>query len=327
VKEPFLELMKNSMNTFLNAMTFPDKTCYPIASRNNKDFINLMRVYLDAVFCPSIYSKPEIFCQEGWHYDFDENGVPSYKGVVFNEMKGAMASADELMMDGLMKMLFPDNCYSFNSGGDPTAIPDLSYEQFIESHRRFYSPSNAFILLDGDVDLEQVLTILEEEYLSRFPRGERIAPPVMQRAVNAGEKTIVYELGQDEDPASRWRVAWGNVIGDYSDRLICTAMQILAGVLTSGNHAPLTKCILEKGLAEDVSLSVQDGMLQTVAVLDVQNCRQENLELIGDTIRAGWSVWQTADLTVSRCWRRWPTWNSGCGSGTTAECPEVCSWV
>ena len=286
VKEPFVELLKNSMNTFLNAMTFPDKTCYPVSSRNDKDFLNLMRVYMDAAFCPAIYTKPEIFCQEGWHYEFDENGTPSYKGVVFNEMKGAYASPDDLMYEGVMAMLFPDTCYRFSSGGDPAVIPDLTYENFVNAHRRFYSPSNSFILLDGDVDLDAVLTILEEEYLSRFPRGERIAPPAMQKAVNAGEKTIAYELGQDEDPASRWRVAWGNVIGDFRDRQTTVAMQILAGVLCAGNHAPLTKCILEKGLAEDVSMHVEDGMQQHFAVLDVQNCRQENLETIEQTLRA-----------------------------------------
>ena len=147
VKEPFVELLKNSMNTFLNAMTFPDKTFYPVASRNDKDFVNLMRVYLDAVFYPAVYTKPEIFYQEGWHYEFDSEGKPGYKGVVFNEMKGAFADADELMDMTINRALFPDTPYRYVSGGDPTKIPDLTYEEFIESHKQFYSPSNAYVYL------------------------------------------------------------------------------------------------------------------------------------------------------------------------------------
>ena len=286
VKEPFVELMKNSMNTFLNAMTFPDKTCYPVSSRNDKDFLNLMRVYLDAVFCPAIYQKPEIFHQEGWHYEFDENGVPSYKGVVFNEMKGAYASPEDVMGETIMAMLFPDTCYRFSSGGDPAVIPQLTYEQFRGAHERFYSPSNSFILLDGDMDIETVLAILEDEYLSTFSRGVRIAPPAMQSPVNAGEKTVAYELGQDESADNRWRVCWGNVIGDYADREKSAAMQILASVLCGGNQAPLTKAILEKGLAENVSMQVMDGMSQHFVLLDVENCREDGLETIQSTVTA-----------------------------------------
>lgn len=177
VKEPFVELMKSSMNTFLNALTFQDKTFYPISSRNDKDFVNLMRVYLDAVFCPLIYSKPEIFYQEGWHHEFDENGDASYKGVVLNEMKGAFASADETVSNALNRLLFPDSPYGFNSGGDPEKIPDLTYENFVDTHRRFYSPSNAYIFLDGDVDIEKTLGIINDEYLCKYEKTERIAPP------------------------------------------------------------------------------------------------------------------------------------------------------
>ena len=148
-KEPFVELMKTSMNTFLNAMTFPDKTYYPISSRNPKDFLNLMRVYLDAVFRPLIYSKSEIFRQEGWHYELDAEGRLSRKGVVYNEMRGAFADADELEEDAIMRALFPDTPYRFVSGGDPEHIPELTYEKFLEYHRRFYSPSNAYVYLDG----------------------------------------------------------------------------------------------------------------------------------------------------------------------------------
>ncbi|MBR2047367.1 MAG: insulinase family protein [Oscillospiraceae bacterium] len=285
LKEPFVELLKNSMNTFLNAMTFPDKTCYPVSSKNDKDFLNLMRVYLDAVFCPLIHTKPEIFCQEGWHYEFDENGNPSYKGVVFNEMKGAMASPDEIVGMTMMEQLFPDTCYRFNSGGEPSVIPDLTYEQFAEAHRKCYAPSNSYIFLDGDVDIDAVLAILGEEYLSKFQRSQRLAPPAHQAPLNAGTRTVRYELGQEESPDNRWRLSLGNVIGDFADQETATAMQVLARVLCAGNQSPLTRAILEKGLAENVSMQVQEGTLQNWVLLDVENCRQENLERIEETIR------------------------------------------
>ena len=171
VREPFVELMKTSMNTFLNAMTFPDKTYYPISSRNPKDFLNLMRVYLDAVFRPLIYSRPEIFRQEGWHYELDENGVPSYKGVVFNEMKGAMSSPDRLLESEMSRGLFPDNCYRWVSGGDPAHIPELTYEQFAAAHKRLYHPSNSYIFLDGRMDIDRILGILDGEYLKDYDRA------------------------------------------------------------------------------------------------------------------------------------------------------------
>lgn len=286
LKEPFVDLLKNSMNTFLNAMTFPDKTCYPVASKNDKDFLNLMRVYLDAVFFPLIHTKPEIFCQEGWHYEFDGAGDPSYKGVVFNEMKGAMASPDEIVSMTMMAQLFPDTCYRFNYGGEPSVILDLTYEQFTALHRKCYSPSNSYIFLDGDLDIDTVLEILDSDYLSRFQRSQRLDPPAYQQPVDAGTRTVPYELGQEESPDSRWRLSLGNVIGDFADRETITAMQVLSRVLCAGNHSPLTRAILEQGLAENVSMSVQDGTLQSWVLLDVENCRQENLPRIEQTIRA-----------------------------------------
>ena len=165
VKEPFVELMKSSLNTFLNALTFQDKTMYPVCSRNEADFMNLVSVYLDAVFCPSIYERPEIFRQEGWHYELAPDGAVEYRGVVFNEMKGAFADPDELVVNALNRGLFPDSPYRFVSGGDPEHIPDLTPEAFLNAHRRYYSPSNAFIYLDGSVPLEKVLSLLDDVYL------------------------------------------------------------------------------------------------------------------------------------------------------------------
>ena len=166
VKEPFVELMKSSMSTFLNALTFEDKTFYPISSRNNQDFMNLTKVYLDAVFNPLILNKKEIFLQEGWHIEATEK--PTYKGVVLNEMKGAFSSSREIMMNALNRALFKDNCYQYVSGGDPEAITDLTYEQFIQTYQKYYHPSNAFVFLDGEVPLDDVLELLNQEYLSDY---------------------------------------------------------------------------------------------------------------------------------------------------------------
>lgn len=279
VKEPFVELMKSSLNTFLNAFTFPDKTVYPVSSRNEKDFLNLIRVYLDAVFCPLIDSKPEIFYQEGWHYELDEQGNVGYKGVVFNEMKGAFASADELVMNGLNRELFPDSPYRFVSGGDPASIPDLTYEAFVNSHRRFYSPSNAYVFLDGNVDVEKVLDVLRNEYLSKYPKTERMAPPVMQKAVS-GRTEGVYELASGETLEGKTRLAFGKVIGSFAEREKLIAAQILAEALCGSNQSPLCRAVLNEGLAEEVTMSVNDGVLQPWLLLEVKDLKEENLEKV-----------------------------------------------
>ncbi len=276
VKEPFVELLKHSMNTFLNAMTFPDKTLYPISSRNGKDFLNLMRVYLDAVFHPAIYHRPEIFAQEGWHYELDEAGRASYKGVVFNEMKGAFADADELMESAMNRALFPDTPYRYVSGGDPEAIPDLTYERFLESHRTFYAPSNSLIFLDGAVDLETVLRVLDEEYLSGFDRTARTAVPAPQAAVDGGEETVLYEVGSEAEEQGRTRIAWGRVIGSFSGRERLIAAQVLADVLCGSNQAPLSRAILSRGLAENVLLQVVDGVAQPWLRLEARNLKTED---------------------------------------------------
>lgn len=280
VKEPFVELLKNSMNTFLNAMTFPDKTFYPVASRNDKDFVNLMRVYLDAVFYPAVYTKPEIFYQEGWHYEFDSEGKPGYKGVVFNEMKGAFADADELMDMTINRALFPDTPYRYVSGGDPTKIPDLTYEEFIESHKQFYSPSNAYVYLDGAMDIDAILGIINDEYLSSFEQTKRMDPPTLQSAVDAGEQQIEYEIGADENEDGKIRLSWGRVIGTYAEREKLTAMQILSDVLTGNNQAPLTKAVLEDGLAETMRLYTIDGVANPWVKIEARNVKKENCKQV-----------------------------------------------
>ena len=169
LKDPFVELVKGSLNTFLNAMTYPDKTCYPIASCNDRDFQNLMHVYLDAVFYPNIYKKEEIFRQEGWNYHLEKKEGPlKYNGVVYNEMKGAFSSPDDVLEREIMNSLFPDTTYGCESGGDPVNIPDLSYEEFLDFHRQYYHPSNSFIYLYGNMDMEEKLEFIDSHYLSAF---------------------------------------------------------------------------------------------------------------------------------------------------------------
>ncbi len=285
VKEPFVELLKSSMKTFLNAFTFPDKTVYPVSSRNDKDFANLMRVYLDAVFFPAIYEKPEIFHQEGWHYELREGQEPSYKGVVFNEMKGALASADAVMRNALNAMMFPDTCYRFVSGGDPAHIPELSYEQFIASHRKFYHPSNAYIFLDGRVDMDAALSILDE-YLSRFDYRQVDTAVPYQKPVRAGECTCYYEISSGEPLQKKARMAMGFGLGDYTSRKEIMAMNAIADLLCGSNQAALKKRILSEGLAEDFGFSVLNGIQQNYVALSADNLDENDLQKLKETVFA-----------------------------------------
>ena len=268
VKDPFVELMKGSLQTFLNALTFPDKTVYPVSSRNPKDFINLMRVYMDAVLRPRIYRCPEIFEQEGWHYEFDAGGNVSYQGVVLNEMKGAFSSPDTLMQSEIDRQLFPDSCYRYVSGGDPAHIPDLTYEQFLNSHRRFYHPSNSYIFLDGRVDLEQVLSILDGEYLSAFDREDISSAISMQAPVKSAPVRVCYESSPNEPMEGRARLAFGYVLGDYACQKEILAARVLADALCGKNDAPLKRRILSAGLAQDVQIQVNDGIQQPYVTLE-----------------------------------------------------------
>lgn len=245
VKEPFVELMKGSLNTFLNALTFPDKTCYPVASRNSRDFLNLMRVYLDAVFFPSIHEKPEIFQQEGWHYELHD-GVLTRSGVVLNEMKGAFADADELLINAMSRALFPDSPYRFVSGGDPEAIPSLTYEAFTAAHKRFYHPANSYLLLDGSIDQDESFALLDG-YLSQFAAIDPDTQIHAQPPVRAERRTIDYPLPAGEPMQQRWKLGCGYVIGTYQDAQTLFAAQVLSDVLCGSNHAPLCRAILEQG--------------------------------------------------------------------------------
>lgn len=283
VKEPFVELMKGSLNTFLNALTYPDKTCYPVSSRNDQDFLNLMHVYLDAVFFPCIHEKPEIFQQEGWHYEL-QDGVLTRSGVVLNEMKGSFADPDTLLANALTRALFPDTPYRFVSGGDPEAIPTLTYEAFTAAHKRFYHPSNAYLLLDGSIDLSRCLALLDS-YLSRFTAIFPDTDIRPQTPVCPPRKTIEYPLPAGEPAETRWKLGQGYVIGTSQDTQTLFAAQILCDVLCGSNHAPLCRAVLETGLAEDVTLSCDDECLQPMLLLQVQNFRRDDLPAIEQTIR------------------------------------------
>lgn len=282
VREPFVELLKSSMNTFLNAMTFPDKTIYPVSSRNEKDFLNLTSVYLDAVFAPNLLNNPNVFYQEGWHTELND-GVPSYKGVVFNEMKGAMSDTDEIVNDELNKLLFPNNCYRFNSGGDPAVIPDLTYEQYVESYKRFYHPSNSRIFLDGTVPLDTTLEMIDG-YLSRYERSDEAHEIITQTPVG-GESVCCYEIGEGEDASNKVIYAEAKIIGGWQDREKLMAAQVLCDLLADSNEAPLSRAILSAGLGEDLSLLVYDGMQQGLFQLRVRNTSEDKIPAIRQTVR------------------------------------------
>ena len=278
VKEPFVSLLQSSMQTFLNAMTFPDKTVFPVSSRNEQDLFNLMSVYLDGVFAPLIYERPEIFMQEGWHYEFEEEGkTPYYNGVVFSEMKGAFADVDQIMEDEMMHMLFPDNSYGFTSGGRPESIVDLTYEKFIAAHRRFYHPSNAKIILDGHMEVERFLRYMDEEYLSKYEYQEPDFDFVMQTPKTA-EKTVFYEAQEGDETFCHMNI--GRILCTHEEVEKIYAAKVLADYLTGSNEAPLKRAFLELGLAQDIGLGVVDQVYQPSLSLVIYNTQKDDFQQI-----------------------------------------------
>ena len=283
VKEPFVELLKSSMNTFLNALTFQDMTMYPVASRNPRDLLNLTEVYLDAVFAPMAIRDRRRFCQEGWHIERDENGAPVYKGVVFNEMKGSMSDTDTLIERQIMKQMFPDTCYGYNSGGDPEEIPSLTYERFCEQYRQYYHPSNALIYLDGAIPIQEMLALIAS-YLDRYERQENL-PVFGEQAPIGSEETIFYELGQEEPEENRGHLTLARLTGNWRDRTDNMARGIICDVLTGGNEAILKRAALEQGLAEDLSASVDDTTLQSWITFHADNVTDRKETEIMDLIQ------------------------------------------
>lgn len=289
VKEPFVDLLKGSMKTYLNAMTFPDKTMYPVSSCNEKDFQNLMCVYLDAVFAPAIYKNPNIFYQEGWHYEMaSADEIPAYKGVVFNEMKGAFSSSQNVILSELQSMIFPDNGYRYVSGGDPKHIPDLSYDQFLETHKRFYHPSNAKIYLEGDMDFEKTLEIIADGYLNDSEYHDFIPYLAMQNAMDRCEHKIMYEIPDGDDPSDKTQIAFGKIIGDYTDPKRIFAARILCEYLAGSIEAPVKEQMLKSGLVQELSLMIYDGLMQPYLYGHIYNLTPENKDkvvtLLQDTL-------------------------------------------
>ena len=287
MKEPFVELLKSSMNTFLNAMTFPDMTMFPVASRNPRDLMNLTGVYLDAVFAPASMKDRKRFCQEGWHIDRDEEGNPEYRGVVYNEMKGAMSETDALIEHELVSMLFPDTYNGYNSGGDPEQITDLTYEEYKRQYERCYHPGNAWIYLDGAVPMEEMLPLLDETFSSYNKRTNH--PEFSYQQPKGSERTIYYELAPEEEPENRGYLTIARITDTWRDRAENMARCIVADVLTGSNEAPLKRAALERNLAKDLNLSLDDTGLQSWVAIHAEHVtdgkENEILALLEETGR------------------------------------------
>ncbi len=301
VKEPFVNLLKGSMQTFLNAMTFPDKTMYPVASTNMTDLMNLTDVYMDAVFHPRIYSTEDIFRQEGWHLEAlrrdvegaspegeleevreAEAGIPlpldpkdvdlSFNGVVYNEMKGALSEAESVLYDALSAALFPDTTYRFESGGTPEAIPDLTYEAFLDSHTRHYRADNCYIILYGDMDIQRMLSFLDEEYLSKMPKDSSVLatnpldlqPPVINMDAKVRMRTAKGNAC----------AALGYVVGTSHDVERVVATDILMDAIAGSNEAPLKKRMLEESLSDDFNAYLADSVLQPFVVMQLKGAKE-----------------------------------------------------
>ncbi len=273
VKDPFVELVKGSLNTFLNAMTYPDKTVYPVASCNDKDFQNLMHVYMDAVLYPNIYLHEEIFRQEGWSYNLEsEDDKLTYNGVVYNEMKGAFSSPEGVLDRVVLNTLFPDNTYANESGGDPDVIPDLTYEQFLNFHRKYYHPSNSYIYLYGDMDMEEKLNWLDEMYLSDFDTLEIDSEIRLQKPFEkVKEVEMAYSISASESEEDNTYLSYNKVIGTSLDRELYQAFQILDYALLSAPGAPLKKALVDAGIGKDIMGSYDNGIYQPIFSVVAKN--------------------------------------------------------
>nr|MBP3598997.1 insulinase family protein [Eubacterium sp.] len=277
VKDPFIELAKGSLNTFLNAMTYPDKTVYPVASCNDKDFQNLMHVYLDAVFYPNIYQEKKIFKQEGWHYELTElEGPLTYNGVVFNEMKGVFSSPEQLLDRKIQQSLFPDTPYGYESGGDPVDIPDLTYEAYLDFHSTYYHPSNSYIYLYGDMDMEEKLAWIDEKYLSQFEYLEMNSEITKQEAFERPEEVLAYySLAEGEEEEGKTYLSYNAVVGTSLDRELYIAFQVLNYVLVQGIGAPVKQALMDAGIGSEISSFYEESICQPVFSITAKNSTAE----------------------------------------------------
>lgn len=266
VKDPFIELAKGSLNTFLNAMTYPDKTVYPVASCNDQDFKNLMDVYLDAVFNPNITKYEEIFKQEGWHYELTgKDDELKINGVVYNEMKGAYSSPDEVLSSQIYRSLFPDNTYSKDSGGNPEYIPKLTYEAYLDFYHKYYHPSNSYIYLYGDMDVVERLEWLDKEYLSQYDykkvNSEINKQPAFDEIKNVEAQ---YSITMDDSQENKTYLSYNRVVGDTLDEMLYQAFDVLDYALVSSPGAPVKQALIDAGIGDDVYGSYDAGILQPV---------------------------------------------------------------
>ena len=273
VKDPFMELVKGSLNTFLNAMTYPDKTVYPVASYNDKDFKNLMHIYMDAVFNPNIYEDDKIFRQEGWHYELeDKNASLKINGIVYNEMKGVYSSIDGIAGRVTAQSLFPDNGYKNESGGDPDYIYDLSYEAYLDFHRKYYHPSNSYIYLYGDMDMCERLEWMDKEYLSNYDRLEINSEIKKQKPFDKTfEMTKEYAISDNEKEEESAMLTSNYVIGDNLDAKLMLSFKILKYALMEIEGAPLKQAIIDAGIGKAVYGSFEDDILQPVYSIVAKN--------------------------------------------------------
>lgn len=286
-KDPFIELAKGSLNTFLNAMTYPDKTVYPVASVNEQDFRNLMHVYMDAVLYPNIYLREEIFKQEGWHYELDnEDGELKINGVVYNEMKGAFSSPESVMYRLIQNSLFPDTPYGVESGGDPDFIPELSYEEFLDFHRTYYHPSNSYIYLYGDMDFEERLDWLDKEYLNQYDRLEVDSAIRLQKCFDElREIKSFYSLSEEENLAKNTYLSYNMVVGNSLDKELSLTMQILDYVLLQAPGAPIKQALLDAEIGSDIIGGLEDEILQPIFMVIAKNSEEEKKEQLLSIIR------------------------------------------
>lgn len=286
LKEPFVELVKGSLNTFLNAMTFPDKTMYPVASRNAIDFKNLMDVYLDAVFFPNMLKDKEVLMQEGWHYEMASADSPlTYSGVVYNEMKGVFSSPDAQLERHVMDNLFPDTTYGVESGGDPDCIPQLTQEAFAAFHAKYYHPANSYIFLYGDMDIDSTLAFINDEYLSHF--HVELIDSAIARQIPTGSviKSYPYGIANDEKTAHKTLHSLTYVVDDAIDTTLGLAFKVLTYVLLQSPAAPLKKALVDAGVGKDISGDFQDGLLQPLWSIAVNGSDPEEQEKILPVVR------------------------------------------
>lgn len=280
VKDPFIELAKGSLNTFLNAMTYPDKTVYPVASCNDKDFQNLMDVYLDAVFHPNIYHEEKIFKQEGWHYEMaDASDDLTINGVVYSEMKGAYSSPDDVLFREIMNSLYPDTAYAVESGGDPDVIPQLSYEDFLAFHKRYYHPSNSYIYLYGDMDMAEKLKWIDEEYLSKYDAlAVDSALKTQEPFAETARIEREYPIMESESEQDNTYLTYNFAFGVQPDRKFCYGFAALADILCMMPGAPVKQALLDAGIGTDISCVYDTGIKQPYLSIVAKNANASQRE-------------------------------------------------